>query len=209
MARPLSQQWPASITLSNAITPHCLFLYAGGVHLAGNISVRNQVHRSTLGRLLGCLLLVISQSEAKASSMTQTTQKLAPCPSSPNCVCSDEPNESNQYIAPIVSTALEPVNGEALSSEEGGQKLLAAIARYLENHDEFKIIERTDHSLKVEATTSILRFVDDIDMQVRGERVYVRSASRLGYSDLGKNRRRIEKMRAVMAELGIAQPLSQ
>ena len=141
--------------------------------------------------------------------MTQTTQKLAPCPSSPNCVCSDEPNESDQYIAPIVSTGLETVNGEALSSEEGGQKLLAAIASYLENHDEFKIIERTDHSLKVEATTSILRFVDDIDMQVRGERVYVRSASRLGYSDLGKNRRRIEKMRAVMAELGMAQPLSQ
>ena len=141
--------------------------------------------------------------------MTQTAQKLAPCPSSPNCVCSDEPNESNQYIAPIVSTGREPINGEALSSEEGGQKLLAAIARYLEIHDEFKIIERTDHSLKVEATTSILRFVDDIDMQVRGERVYVRSASRLGYSDLGKNRRRIEKMRTAMAEVGMAQPLSQ
>ena len=141
--------------------------------------------------------------------MTQTAQKLAPCPNSPNCVCSDEPNESNQYIAPIVSKGREPINGEALSSEEGGQKLLAAIARYLENHDEFKIIERTDHSLKVEATTSILRFVDDIDMQVRGERIYVRSASRLGYSDLGKNRRRIEKMRTAMAEVGMAQPLSQ
>ena len=141
--------------------------------------------------------------------MIQTTQQLAPCPSSPNCVCSDEPSESNQYIAPILSTGLDPVNGEALSSEEGGQKLLAAIASYLENHDEFKIIERTDHSLKVEATTSILRFVDDIDMQVRGERIYVRSASRLGYSDLGKTRRRIEKVRTAMAELGMAQPLSR
>jgi len=141
--------------------------------------------------------------------MTQTTQKLAPCPSSPNCVCSDEPNESNQYIAPIVSTGRISMNGEEPSAEEDGQKLLAAIARYLENHDEFRIIERTDGSLKVEATTPILRFVDDIDMQVRGERVFVRSASRLGYSDLGKNRRRIEKMRTAMAEAGMALPLPQ
>lgn len=101
------------------------------------------------------------------------------------------------------------MNGEEPSAEEDGQKLLAAIARYLENHDESRIIERTDGSLKVEATTPILRFVDDIDMQVRGERVFVRSASRLGYSDLGKNRRRIEKMRTAMAEAGMALPLPQ
>ncbi len=100
------------------------------------------------------------------------------------------------------------MNAEESSSKENGQRLLAAIARYLESHDEFKIIEQTDDSLKAEATTRILRFIDDIDMQVRGARVFVRSASRLGYSDLGKNRRRVEKIRSAMAEAGMAQPLS-
>ncbi len=168
--------------------------------------MRKRVYGSTLSQLLGCLLLATSYSEAV--SMTQTAQQLEPCPSSPNCVCSDEPNESTHYIDPIASIGWEPMNAEESTSKENGQRLLAAIARYLESHDEFKIIEQTDDSLKAEATTPILRFVDDIDMQVRGARVFVRSASRLGYSDLGKNRRRVEKMRAAMAEAGMAQPLS-
>ena len=168
--------------------------------------MRKRVYGSTLRQLLGCLLLATSYSEAV--SMTQTAQQLAPCPSSPNCVCSDEPNESTHYIDPIASIGWEPMNAEESSSKENGQRLLAAIARYLESHDEFKIIEQTDDSLKAEATTPILRFVDDIDMQVRGARVFVRSASRLGYSDLGKNRRRVEKIRSAMAEAGMAQPLS-
>ena len=40
------------------------------------------------------------------------------------------------------------MNAEESTSKENGQRLLAAIARYLESHDEFKIIEQTDDSLK-------------------------------------------------------------
>ena len=140
--------------------------------------------------------------------MTQTAQKLAPCPSSPNCVCSDEPIDSKQYITPIVSANTE-LNGEEASDNSRGQQLLVAIADYLQNRDEFQIIVQTENALKVEARTSLLRFVDDIDMQVRGERVYVRSASRVGFSDFGKNRSRLEELRTQMVEDGMAQPLSK
>ena len=153
-------------------------------------------------------IVLVAMSMPIGDVMADPSTRIQPCPKSPNCVCSDEPNESTHYIDPIASIGWEPMNAEESSSKENGQRLLAAIARYLESHDEFKIIEQTDDSLKAEATTPILRFVDDIDMQVRGARVFVRSASRLGYSDLGKNRRRVEKMRAAMAEAGMAQPLS-
>ncbi|MBL6815396.1 MAG: DUF1499 domain-containing protein [Pseudomonadales bacterium] len=140
--------------------------------------------------------------------MTETAQGLLPCPNSPNCVCSDEPTESKQFIAPYVSTNAE-LSGEAVTDQSRGQRLLAAVANYLRDQSEFQIIEQTENSLKVEARTSLLRFVDDIDMQVRGERVFVRSASRVGYSDFGKNRGRLEELRARMVEDGMAQPLSK
>ena len=71
---------------------------------------------------------------------------------------------------------------------------------------EFHIIERSDHVLRVEAKSRLLGFVDDIDLQARGDRVFVRSASRVGYSDLGKNRRRLETMRQVLIEQGLVKP---
>ena len=159
-----------------------------------------------LGLLIGCVFL--SASSTRASSMTQTAQGLSPCPNSPNCVCSDEPIESKQYIAPIVS-ANASLNDEEVTNDSRGQQLLAAIATYLKEQSEFQIIAQTENALKVEARTSLLRFVDDIDMQVRGERVFVRSASRVGYSDFGKNRSRLEQLRTQMVEDGMAQPLSQ
>ena len=159
-----------------------------------------------LGLLIGCVFL--SALNARASSMTESAQGLSPCPNSPNCVSSDEPIESKQYIAPIASANAERSDEEA-TDDSRGQRLLAAIATYLKGQSEFQIIAQTDNALKVEARTSLLRFVDDIDMQVRGERVFVRSASRVGYSDFGKNRSRLERLRTQMVEDGMAKPLSE
>jgi len=45
-------------------------------------------------------------------------------------------------------------------------------------------------------------FVDDLELQLRPQDalIAVRSASRLGYGDLGANRRRVEALRAALAE---------
>ena len=159
-----------------------------------------------LGILAGCVFF--SALSTRASSMTEAVQELSPCPNSPNCVCSDESIESKHYITPIVSANTE-LNGEEASDNHRGEQLLVAITDYLQNRDEFKIIVQTENALKVEARTSLLRFVDDIDMQVRGGSVYVRSASRVGFFDFGKNRSRLEELRTQMVEDGMAQPLSK
>lgn len=132
--------------------------------------------------------------------MTDNLETLAPCPQSPNCVCSDEDPRSSKYIAPFVSDRADATQGSA-----DGQRLLAAIATYLESRPEFRIVKRSDSGLQIEARSRLLRFVDDIEMQVRGNSVAVRSASRVGYSDLGKNRRRLEAIRRAMVKQGLVQ----
>jgi uncharacterized protein (DUF1499 family) len=46
------------------------------------------------------------------------------------------------------------------------------------------------------ATTRLCRFKDDLFFELRDGHIAVKSASRLGYSDLGANRRRLEGLRA-------------
>lgn len=59
------------------------------------------------------------------------------------------------------------------------------------------IVDRRDLYLRAESTSLIFRFVDDLEFEVvPGQmKVDVRSASRVGYWDLGVNRRRIERIR--------------
>lgn len=68
---------------------------------------------------------------------------------------------------------------------------------YVEGDSSYTIVEQRDGYLRAEARTKILRFVDDVVFHLRPEQgvIAMRSASRIGYSDLGKNRRRLEAVR--------------
>ncbi len=56
-----------------------------------------------------------------------------------------------------------------------------------------------------EARTSLMRFVDDMEFQLRSDEnlIAVRSASRLGLSDLGANKKRLQAIRKALSELGV------
>jgi uncharacterized protein (DUF1499 family) len=56
--------------------------------------------------------------------------------------------------------------------------------------------------LHAEVTSSFFGFVDDLELHLRpaDRMIAVRSASRLGYSDFGVNRARIEHLRALLQE---------
>ena len=114
--------------------------------------------------------------------MAESQQRLQPCPSSPNCVCSDATD----------SHGIEPL---AIAGDP--QLMWRRLQDYLAQQRGFTIKQVDDHYLRVEAKTRLLRFVDDVEFELRtGDGVIaVRSASRVGYSDLGANRRRIEKIR--------------
>lgn len=116
---------------------------------------------------------------------------LKPCPSSPNCVCSDDVASEHQ-IAPLAL---------AVPPEKAWQTLLALIKGMPRTH---LVAESADY-LHVEFTSLIFRFVDDVEFQLRPEQniIAVRSASRVGYSDLGANRQRVESIRAALHAQGI------
>jgi uncharacterized protein (DUF1499 family) len=140
-----------------------------------------------------------------AIAMNDQLDRLPPCPSSPNCVCSDDADKSSHYIEPLISRGAEGGPGDYTQA----QQLLASVAEYMSEQREYSVSRLQDDELRAEATTRILKFVDDIQMQVRGDRIFVRSASRVGYSDLGKNRRRIEAIRRAMVDKGLAFPQGQ
>jgi uncharacterized protein (DUF1499 family) len=64
-----------------------------------------------------------------------------------------------------------------------------------------KLIRVTPEYLHVEFKSAVFGFVDDVEFAI-GESpgvIHVRSASRLGYWDMGANRRRVERIREEFA----------
>jgi len=68
-----------------------------------------------------------------------------------------------------------------------------------------RIVQRTDTYVHAECRSAVLGFVDDLQLVLRPEEgiISVRSASRIGYWDLGVNRRRVERLRRVLLEKGV------
>jgi uncharacterized protein (DUF1499 family) len=60
-----------------------------------------------------------------------------------------------------------------------------------------RIVTATDHYLHAECSSALFGFVDDLECLLDAEAgvIHLRSAARMGYSDLGVNRRRIETLR--------------
>lgn len=114
--------------------------------------------------------------------------KLAPCPNKPNCVSSQAPEGDAHRIEPL--------------SFEGEPKAAwSRLAKVIEAQPRVEIVKRTDDYLYAEFNSALLGYVDDVEFWLppNGKRIHVRSASRLGYSDLGVNRKRVEAIRAAFA----------
>jgi uncharacterized protein (DUF1499 family) len=107
--------------------------------------------------------------------------RLTECPGSPNCVSSQAVDERHR-MAPLVF------------SDDPAQAF-ARLKQMLDRREDTTIIEEHPGYLRVEFRTTF--FVDDGEFLLDGEQrlIQVRSASRLGYSDLGKNRSRLEEIR--------------
>jgi len=129
------------------------------------------------------LLAIRSAMSQRPNNLGVQDEKLAPCPSSPNCVSSQ--TESEQH-------AIEPLPFEP------GFKVKEAIVNALSSMPRTVIIEETDDYVYAESTSLIFRFVDDVEVWIDRENnlIHFRSASRTGYSDMGVNRSRIEKLKS-------------
>jgi uncharacterized protein (DUF1499 family) len=128
-----------------------------------------------------------------ASPTNASEKKLAPCPGSPNCVSSQAADaDKEHFIAPF------KIIGKAEDAWKALKQALVSQSRTV-------ITEETEDTLHAEATSLVFRFVDDIDAILDAETglIHIRSASRVGYSDLGVNRRRMEKLRLALQKAGV------
>lgn len=112
------------------------------------------------------------------------TPALKPCPNSPNCVSS---------LASSGGHAIAP-----LAYSESAEQAWARLKAVLSAMPRTTIVEQTDDYLRAECVSRLLRFVDDVECVLDAEKevIHVRSASRVGYSDFGVNRKRVEALRA-------------
>src|SRR5574337_673286 len=104
---------------------------------------------------------------------------LSPCPSSPNCVSTQATDESHA----IVPFQYKKSRAEA---KETLKAVLTTLPRT-------KLVDEDESYLHYEFTSLLLRFVDDVEFlfDESSKIVHFRSASRIGYSDLGVNRKLI------------------
>jgi uncharacterized protein (DUF1499 family) len=136
--------------------------------------------------------LLLSCAGKRPDDLGVAEGRLRSCPASPNCVSSDAPSDDPHFVEPLVlavrAEAAWPAVREAAAALAGA-RVADEQARYLH----------------VECESRLLGFVDDLELHLRpaDSRVAVRSASRLGYSDLGVNRTRVETLRTTLQHRGI------
>jgi len=112
--------------------------------------------------------------------------QLMPCPAKPNCV-SSQTTDKNQFIQPIHFSG---------TRQEAQQRLL----QVLQALQQTKIVAAQENYIRVEFTSKVFRFIDDAEFYFQSAEngktiINLRSASRIGHSDFGVNRARIEQIR--------------
>lgn len=117
---------------------------------------------------------------------------LRPCPESPNCVeTRDGADEAHRMDA---LTASAGPQGDGDTAAEAALDRVAAI---IDDLPRARVTDRRGSYLAVEVRSRIFGFRDDVEFLVDEEAgvIHFRSASRLGYSDMGANRARMEEIR--------------
>jgi uncharacterized protein (DUF1499 family) len=130
------------------------------------------------------LLTIILAGCTSAPEQPGADAVLPPCGMLPNCVNSDS-GTGGSAIAPLQATTEQ----------------WQALKRWLAAQDNWTITEDSPDFLQAVVKTPLMQFRDDVQLVFnrQADDIQVRSSSRLGISDMGANRRRIESLRAHLA----------
>ncbi len=150
------------------------------------------MYREPWPALVLVLALLAGCSGTRPAHLGVSQGRLAPCPATPNCVSSDATGE---HAAEPFRLTVDP--GRAWRN---ARDAVAALPRT-------RIVSETPDYLHAECRSAVLGFVDDLELHLRPGAgvIAVRSASRVGYSDLGVNRRRVEALGESLARQGVIQ----
>lgn len=129
------------------------------------------------------ILLINACSSTSSKNFTASPDSFFDCPASPNCVSSDAQDELHA-ITPFTLN---------VPADQAWPEIKTAVMQLTRTN----VITEEDYYLHAESRSLIFRFVDDLQFQLREQEgiIAVYSASRVGHSDFGVNRQRIEELR--------------
>ena len=131
-------------------------------------------------------LLIIACGQAPEPNVSH---ELAPPPSTPNCVHSQaDPSDAQHFIEPIRFT-------------EDPEAIWTRLHEVVMAQKRVELVDEAESYRHYVFTTAFLRFKDDVEFVIDrdGKVLHFRSASRVGHSDLGVNRKRMERIREALA----------
>jgi len=137
--------------------------------------------------IFGIVFLAACCSGKRPSNIGAPGGIFTACPSSPNCVSSQAPDtDTVHYIKPIQYT------GTMADAHTRLTQITNSMTRA-------KIITSDEKYIHAEFTSALFRFVDDVEFFIddSAKTIHFRSASRIGYGDMGVNRKRIEQVRSM------------
>ncbi|PJZ46053.1 DUF1499 domain-containing protein [Leptospira brenneri] len=143
--------------------------------------MNHKLHAFTLSVLL---LFFLGCTGTRPDYLGIKLEKLADCPTTPNCVSSfANPDDKEHYRS-------------SLSYKKPLKEAYAALKGKIELTPRTKIIQENPNYIYVEFTSRLMRYVDDVEFYFdeKNKQLHFRSASRLGKSDFGVNRSRIESI---------------
>ncbi|MBK1989984.1 DUF1499 domain-containing protein [Sphaerospermopsis aphanizomenoides BCCUSP55] len=150
-----------------------------------------RLQSSILAVFLTLAMSVIFPAVTLATGLGVESGSLSPCPSSDNCVVSQN-GDAKHAIDPI------PYHVNRDQAKEVLLKVLTVVPRTA-------VIEQTDNYIHALSKSRIFKFIDDVEFYLPADEqvIHIRSASRVGESDLGVNRRRMEQIRFALRDLNI------
>lgn len=141
--------------------------------------------------LLALNILTIVIQNSRAPELGHDNGKLKPLSKKPNAV-STQAEDEERRVRPW------PFKSDLASTR-------AAIVEAVKAYGGAEIVTEQDDYLYVIFTTEKMRFHDDAEFYLDAEeqQVHFRSASRAGYSDMGLNRQRYERLTELYSQAGV------
>lgn len=135
--------------------------------------------------LIVIVLMVLGYRSRSGAPAGMSEDKLTKCPEKPNCVCSEYKSDTYHYIDSLIipDIALDTRDSLIESIRETGGSIQTESREYL----------------AAVFSSSVFGFVDDLEVRIDNNKneIHFRSASRVGHSDLGMNRKRVESIKAL------------
>ncbi|MEM8530999.1 MAG: DUF1499 domain-containing protein [Chloroflexota bacterium] len=137
--------------------------------------------------VVGFILAVRSYKPPTPENLGATNGQLAPCPDSPNCV-SSYATDPEHAMDPL------PLTGSASEAQDQLSQIVMSMPRT-------EIVVNEPGYIRAEFRSQIMDFMDDVEFYIDEEAqvVHFRAAARLGRSDLGVNRQRMEEIGTAFA----------